>query len=66
MHQLAEDAQTREPLAGDRAEDDAAVFVATDGTCRGSTLESALHYLHNTQPKLNASDLELAQAILVQ
>ena len=48
------------------AQDDAAVFVATDGTCRGSTLESALHYLHNTQPKLNASDLELAQAIPVQ
>ncbi|MFK7606115.1 MULTISPECIES: DUF2388 domain-containing protein [unclassified Pseudomonas] len=48
------------------AQDDAAVFVATDGTCRGSKLESALHYLHTTQPKLNASDLELAQAILVQ
>ncbi|MBK5302382.1 DUF2388 domain-containing protein [Erwinia sp. TH29] len=28
--------------------------------------ESALIYLRRTQPKLHASDLELAQAILVQ
>ena len=48
------------------AQDDAAAFIATDGQWRGARLESALHYLHNTQPKLNASDLELAQAILVQ
>ncbi len=48
------------------AQDDAAVFIASDGQQRGAQLESALHYLRQTQPKLSATDLELAQAILVQ
>ncbi len=48
------------------AQDDAAAFIATDGQWRGARLESALDYLRRTQPKLNASDRELAQAILVQ
>ncbi|CAI8924635.1 Holliday junction resolvase [Pseudomonas sp. IT-P12] len=48
------------------ARDDAASFIASDGQLRGAQLESALNYLHRTQPKLHASDLELAQAILVQ
>jgi len=48
------------------AQDDAAAFVASDGQLRGAQLESALAYLRQTQPKLHASDLELAQAILVQ
>lgn len=48
------------------ARDDAASFVASDGQMRGAHLESALNYLHRTQPKLHASDLELAEAILVQ
>ena len=48
------------------AQDDAAAFIATDGQWRGARLESALDYLRRTQPKLHASDLELAQAILVQ
>jgi uncharacterized protein (TIGR02448 family) len=48
------------------AKDDAAAYIATDGQLRGANLESALMYLHQTQPKLAASDLELAQAILVQ
>jgi uncharacterized protein (TIGR02448 family) len=48
------------------AQDDAAAFVASDGQLRGAQLESALMYLRQTQPKLHASDLELAQAILVQ
>lgn len=48
------------------AQDDAAAFVASDGHLRGAQLESALHYLRQSQPKLSASDLELAQAILVQ
>lgn len=48
------------------AHDDAAAFVASDGLLRGAQLESALDYLHRTQPKLHVSDLELAQAILVQ
>jgi uncharacterized protein (TIGR02448 family) len=48
------------------ARDDAASFIASDGQLRGAQLESALVYLRRTQPKLHASDLELAQAILVQ
>ncbi|WP_248799778.1 DUF2388 domain-containing protein [Pseudomonas sp. MWU13-2105] len=48
------------------ARDDAAAFVASDGRLRGAQLESALGYLRQTQPELHASDLELAQAILVQ
>lgn len=48
------------------AQDDAAAFIASDGQLRGAQLESALIYLRRTQPKLHASDLELAQAILVQ
>ncbi|MFJ7885883.1 DUF2388 domain-containing protein [Pseudomonas sp. NPDC096917] len=48
------------------AQDDAAVFIASDGQRRGAQLESALRYLRQNQPKLSASDLELAQAILVQ
>ncbi|AWM89588.1 Holliday junction resolvase [Pseudomonas sp. 31-12] len=48
------------------AHDDAAAFIASDGQLRGAQLESALDYLRRSQPKLHASDLELAQAILVQ
>jgi uncharacterized protein (TIGR02448 family) len=48
------------------ARDDAATFIASDGQLRGAQLESALAYLRRSQPKLHASDLELAQAILVQ
>jgi uncharacterized protein (TIGR02448 family) len=48
------------------AQDDAAAFIASDGQLRGAQLESALVYLRQSRPKLRASDLELAQAILVQ
>lgn len=48
------------------ARDDAAAFVATDGEFKGAQLESALLALRQAKPKLSASDLELAQAILVQ
>ncbi|AMB86162.1 Holliday junction resolvase [Pseudomonas agarici] len=48
------------------AQDDAAAFVASAGQWRGAQLESALAYLRQTRPKLHASDLELAEAILVQ
>mgnify|MGYP000300415251 CR=1 FL=1 len=48
------------------AQDDAAAFIASEGQLRGAQLESALMYLRQTRPKLHASDLELAQAILVQ
>lgn len=48
------------------ARDDAAAFVASDGELEGAQLESAMLALRQAQPKLSASDLELAQAILVQ
>lgn len=48
------------------AQDDAAAFVATDGELKGAQLESALMALRQAKPKLSATDLELAQAILVQ
>lgn len=49
------------------ARDDAAAFVASGGQWRGVQLESALDYLRQKHSaKLHASDLELAQAILVQ
>jgi len=48
------------------AKDDAAAYVATDGQIQGARLESALSYLRQHHAGLHASDLELAQAILVQ
>ena len=48
------------------AHDDAAAFIASDGQLRGARLESTLIYLRQTRRKLHATDLELAQAILVQ
>ncbi|CAK9891948.1 MULTISPECIES: DUF2388 domain-containing protein [Pseudomonas] len=48
------------------AHDDAAAFVASDGQWRGARLEAALSRLRQANPELHASDLELAQAILVQ
>ena len=48
------------------AQDDAAVYVATDGEFRGIRLEAALRNLRQNHAKLDASDLELARAILVQ
>jgi uncharacterized protein (TIGR02448 family) len=48
------------------AKDDAAAFVASGGHLRGARLEAALCYLRQTDAKLHASDLELAETILVQ
>lgn len=48
------------------AHDDAATFIASDGVVRGAQLESALLFLRQNSPQLKGSDLELAQAILVQ
>ncbi len=48
------------------ARDEAAAFVASDGQLRGVQLEAALLHLRQQHTKLRASDLELAQAILVQ
>lgn len=48
------------------AHDDAACFVASDGQCHGARLEAALAHIRHAHPQIAASDLELAQAILVQ
>ncbi|QLF93598.1 DUF2388 domain-containing protein [Pseudomonas sp. ABC1] len=46
------------------ARDDAAHFIGSDGTQRGSHLEAALQHIRGQMPGLQASDLQLAQAIL--
>ncbi|MCQ4319037.1 DUF2388 domain-containing protein [Stutzerimonas stutzeri] len=46
------------------ARDDAARFVASDGEQRGAQLEAALVHIRSQAPTLEASDLELARAIL--
>ena len=46
------------------ARDDAASFVASEGTIRGVKLESALDFIRQQAPQLQASDAQLAQAIL--
>ncbi|MBK5353217.1 DUF2388 domain-containing protein [Pseudomonas sp. TH41] len=46
------------------ARDDAASFVASEGAIRGVKLESALDYIRHQAPQLNATDAQLAQAIL--
>ncbi len=46
------------------AKDDAASFVASQGQIRGAHLESALVHIRAQQPQLQASDMDLAEAIL--
>lgn len=46
------------------ARDDAASFVATEGAIRGVKLESALDHIRVQAPQLEATDSQLAQAIL--
>lgn len=46
------------------ARDDAASFVASQGAIRGVKLESALAHIRHQTPALQASDAQLAQAIL--
>ncbi|WP_462379022.1 DUF2388 domain-containing protein [Pseudomonas sp. Marseille-QA0892] len=46
------------------ARDDAASFVATSGEYRGARLEGALAHVRAMQPELQATDMELAEAIL--
>ncbi|WPC27770.1 DUF2388 domain-containing protein [Pseudomonas moraviensis] len=47
------------------ARDDAASFVASEGDIRGVKLESALDHIRHQAPQLNATDAQLAQAILI-
>lgn len=46
------------------AREDAGSFVASDGAIRGPHLEAMLLQLRQQQPQLQASDMELASAIL--
>ncbi|HDY98629.1 MAG TPA: DUF2388 domain-containing protein [Pseudomonas sabulinigri] len=49
-----------------QAQDDAASFVASGGSIRGVRLEAALAHIRQQQPALNASDVQLAEAILAR
>ncbi|MFP5428893.1 MAG: DUF2388 domain-containing protein [Gammaproteobacteria bacterium] len=46
------------------ARDDAASFVGSQGAIRGAKLESAFFHIRQHAPTLQASDAQLAQAIL--
>jgi len=46
------------------ARDDAASYVGSEGAIRGAQLESAFLHISSTSPALQASDAQLAQAIL--
>ena len=48
------------------AREDAAGFVASDGQLAAARLQAAMERLRQEHPELAASDLELAEAILVQ
>lgn len=48
------------------AQEDAAYYIATQGQQRGAYLESALQYIRARHPELQATDEQLAQAILNQ
>ncbi|MHC8366516.1 DUF2388 domain-containing protein [Pseudomonas sp. ZT5P21] len=48
------------------ARDDASSFVASGGAIRGVYLESVMKQIRQDNPGLDASDEELARAILVQ
>lgn len=46
------------------ARDDAASFVASQGSIRGVKLEAALQHIRRQAPQLSTDDLQLAEAIL--
>lgn len=46
------------------ARTDAASFVASEGEVRGVRLEAALNHIRATMPQIEASDMQLAEAIL--
>ena len=48
------------------AQDDAGSFVASDGTIRGPYLEAAMQKVRADNPGLQATDMELANAILAK
>lgn len=46
------------------ARDDAASFVASQGSIRGARLQAALQHIRQQAPHLSANDMQLAEAIL--
>lgn len=46
------------------AKDDAAVFIATEGQHRGVRLQKALEYIRKQKPRLEASDMQIAESIV--
>ncbi|MBV4461389.1 MULTISPECIES: DUF2388 domain-containing protein [Pseudomonas] len=48
------------------AQDDAGSFVASEGSIRGPYLEAAMQKVRADNPGLQASDMELANAILAK
>nr|WP_170842335.1 DUF2388 domain-containing protein [Pseudomonas sp. NFACC37-1] len=48
------------------AQDDAGSFVASDGGIRGPYLEAAMQKVRADNPSLQATDMELANAILAK
>lgn len=48
------------------AQDDAGSFVASDGSIRGPYLEAAMNKVRADNPGLQATDMELANAILAK
>jgi uncharacterized protein (TIGR02448 family) len=46
------------------AQDDAANLIASNGQIRGVALQKALELIRSVNPKLEASDLQLAEGIL--
>ncbi|NIF19327.1 DUF2388 domain-containing protein [Pantoea sp. Cy-639] len=48
------------------AQDDAGSFVASDGAIRGPFLEAAINQVRADNPGVQASDMELANAILAK
>lgn len=48
------------------AQDDASSYVASEGSIRGPYLESAIQKVRADNPGLQASDMELANAILAK
>ncbi|PVZ10382.1 MULTISPECIES: DUF2388 domain-containing protein [unclassified Pseudomonas] len=48
------------------AQDDAGSFVASDGAIRGPFLEAAMQKIRTDNPGMQASDMDLANAILAK
>lgn len=48
------------------ARDDAASFVGSAGSIRGAHLEAALTHIRRSLPDLEATDMQLAEAILAR